>query len=621
MRFPTLSFYSYRTLLIIATVGIFFLLYFATTVASQEKKEGRAKIFADKSKIVAKERVTVIVKGVQDPLLRNIYNHLAIYRLRSHPRLQEVSVYQLFRQAETDIAKALAPFGYYNPKIQSAITAEPSQPGEELRWKTIFKVNAGTPVQIAEIDFQLEGEGCYNSELKGLLRNFSLQEKEILNQEFYEQEKKKFLNIALSQGYLDAHFTQSEIRIDKESNRGWITLRFNTGKRYLFGSVTVVTDPPDAFKDTLLQGYLPWKEGEPYSFAKLFELQSILYGTDYFTAVDIRGKAEKAENGRIPVEAILTIPEKYNKYTVGLGYATDSGVKAKLNWKNRMFNANGDKIGAALEVAERERNIYFTYERPRKKNPRYDRHILASSYQDKTWTDTDTRLLTTSLGRDYSTPTLSLGGGIEFRDEVYTIRDASGHSTLFVPSATIGLVFADDLINTKNGLRLFAEVRGALEGQLSDTNFFQWTVGGKALLTPFEKWRLSGRASLGMTMVDSFNRNIPPSLRFYAGGDNSIRGYSYRSIGPKDASGTVIGGKYLTVQSVELERMLGQSFGVASFWDVGTATNDLSLSFYQGAGVGLRVHMPFGEIRLDLASAISEPGTSLRVHFSVGGTL
>lgn len=620
-HFTTVSFSFCRTLLVFGLCAAAVLLpIFSLSVAAEEEKRGAFQLFTGKKEAAAPERITVDVKGVEEPLLGNVYNHLAIYRLRSHARLQQVSVHQLFRQAEEDIKKALAPFGYYTPKITSALNARPVEAGEPPRWEAFFTIEKGPPVLVDAVALQLFGEGRENRALNKQVKSFALKKGAVLDQKVYEQEKKKLIHTARSEGYLNVGFTRSEVRIDPAENRGSIWLYLDSGDRFSFGETTIVTTPPDAFKNSLLQGYLPWKTGDAYNFGKLFELQSILYSSEYFTTVDVRGKVDEAVDGLIPVEAVVTIPEKDNKYIVGLGYATDSGARAKLNWKNRMLNSNGDKIGAALEIAQLEKNIYLTYERPRKKNPRYDRYVATSSYQDKTWDDTDTRLLTLALGRDYSVPTFNFGGGLEFRDEVYEIGDTSGSSTLLVPSANAGFVLADDLVHTQHGLRVSAKARGAVEGVVSDANFFQWTLSGKALLTPFKNWRILGRVALGMTVVDSID-SLPPSLRFYAGGDTSIRGYSYKSIGPKDKSRTVVGGRYLSVQSVEIERLFGQYFGLAAFWDVGTATNDLSLDYQQGAGLGIRVHMPFGEIKLDLASAISEPDYPFQVHFSVGGSL
>ena len=110
-------------------------------------------------------------------------------------------------------------------------------------------------------------------------------------------------------------------------------------------------------------------------------------------------------------------------------------------------------------------------------------------------------------------------------------------------------------------------------------------------------------------------------MRFYTGGDNSIRGYAYKSIGTEDSSGSIIGGRSLVVGSLELERIIRENWSIAAFWDGGTATDDLSLNFHQGVGIGARYRLPFGQVRLDIASAVTEDGYPVRVHFTVGGDL
>ncbi len=564
------------------------------------------------------EHISVTVDGVKGELRRNVYNHLAIYRLRSSPRLQQISVNQLFRQAKDDIARALAPYGYYNPEVESRLK-QTTDKGTR-HWQAFFTVDPGAPVLVAAAEINLLGAGQHNRRLGRQVKAFFLKKGAPLNQKIYEQEKKKLIRIALEEGYLNASFIRSEIRIDPAQNRGWIWLNLDTGERFHFGETVMVSDSDRSLDHDLLRGYLPWKKGDPYNLAKLFKLQSILHGTGFFSSVDVRGKPEQADERFIPVEARVRFSGKDNKYTVGLGYATDAGARVKLKWKNRMLSSHGDKMGVALEVAEREKNVFLSYERPKEENPRYDRYLFSTSYQEKSWDNTSSRPFIVAAGRNYSSPTFSLGAGLEFRDEVYTVGGVRERSDLFVPSANIGFVLADDIAAIKNGLRLGAEVRGAAEELFSDADFFQWTISGKAVLSPFSRWLFSGRIVWGVMLGDGIN-SIPPSLRFYAGGDNSIRGFSYNSIAPKDSEGRVIGGRYLQVQSVEVERLIGEYFGVAAFWDVGNATDDLSLDFEQGTGLGLRVHMPFGEIKLDIASAISRSDHPFRLHFSVGGTL
>ncbi len=281
MQFSTVSFHSCRIIFCRSILVSLVILLGATSVFA-ESPNGVGSLAAREDK-KGKERIKVVVKGIKDPLLSNVYNRLAIYRLRSHPRLQKVSVYQLFRQAEDDIKQALAPFGYYHPEIDAKITLlTRSQQGKEM-WKVSFVIDRGLPVIISEVELICAGEGRNNKVLNKQLRSFGLKKGDILNQQIYEREKKQLINAALGEGYLNAGFSESELRIDPARNIGSIRLHLDSGDRFQFGTTTIMTNPPGGFRDSLLQGYLPWKEGDPYSVAKLFKLQSILYGAEYFT--------------------------------------------------------------------------------------------------------------------------------------------------------------------------------------------------------------------------------------------------------------------------------------------------------------------------------------------------
>lgn len=98
-----------------------------------------------------------------------------------------------------------------------------------------------------------------------------------------------------------------------------------------------------------------------------------------------------------------------------------------------------------------------------------------------------------------------------------------------------------------------------------------------------------------------------------------MRGYAYRSLGPTDENGEVIGGRNLFVGSVELERAIGKNWGAAVFYDAGNAFNAPSgISLFQGAGIGVRYYTPVGPFRLDLARQIDVPDPSFRVHLGLG---
>jgi len=554
--------------------------------------------------------VEVDVTGVDSPIKENVLARLTLYLQKDNDRLRETTVKKLHKEATNNIASALAPFGYYN----STVTATLNQ--DEKGFQAKYVIDKGAPVLVASVKNIIIGDGKNNLTLKKALQSWRLSVGDVLDQTLYEKEKKKLVNAAIKQGYLDVAFTKKELTVDPTTNKAEITLILDTKGQYFFGDTTC---KQDVLKQGLLNRYLPYNKGDIYSPAKIFELQAILYKTDFFSRVVVRGQMSKIVDHMIPVEIELVSPEKLNKYSVGAGYATDTGIRGKLDWSNRIFNNRGHKISAFLQVAELENSLTFIYEIPRK-DPRYDTLIHSVGYQDTTWDDTNTRLLTGAVSQEHSGPRFKFSTGLEVRDEVYDIGDTSGDSTLLLPSLNAGYIWADDILNTKHGLSTSVNFLGAYKGLLSDASFLQATASGKAIITPFKEWKLIGRVSLGATLVDSID-SLPPSLRYYAGGDSSIRGYSYKSIGTEDSSGTVIGGRYLSVQSIEMERIINDNWSVAGFWDGGNATDDLSLDYYQGAGAGIRFRLPFGQIRFDVASAISEDGAPVRFHLTVGGDL
>ena len=555
-------------------------------------------------------KVSVVVEGVDGSLYTNVLARLKIYLHRENERLGERELRRLHRQAGADIRSALAPFGYYQPQITISLNRE------DGTWRALYIIEKGEPILVKKVECAITGPGKNGQRLNAAVAGFPLNVGDTLDQDLYEKGKKQLINAALDEGFLEAGFTEQALRINVEASSATVHLTMQTGPQYVFGPIS---SEQQVLRSDLLQKYLPYKTGDPYNPSKLFELQSILYRTDYFSSVVAKGDTDHAVDLRIPVSLELTPPAHLNKYSIGFGYATDTGIRGKIDWKNRLFNRKGHKMSASLLVAQLENSFSLFYEIPRG-NPRYETLIHGLTYQDQRWDDTNTRLITASVKRKYSDPRYLYSFGLELRDEVYDVGNTSGDSTLLIPSLNGGFILADDILNTRNGLQVSAGLLGSVFGVAADASFLQATVGGKAILSPVKKFRLIGRGSLGATFVDSID-SLPPSLRFYTGGDSSIRGYKYKSLGTEDNSGTVIGGRYLVVGSIEVERIIKEYWSVAGFWDVGSATDDLQLDFNQGVGVGIRIRLPFGQIRLDLASAITEDGKPLRLHLAVGGDL
>jgi translocation and assembly module TamA len=128
------------------------------------------------------------------------------------------------------------------------------------------------------------------------------------------------------------------------------------------------------------------------------------------------------------------------------------------------------------------------------------------------------------------------------------------------------------------------------------------------------------RTEQGATLTNQFDK-LPTSYRFYAGGMNSVRGYGYKELGPKDNLGNVIGGKFLSVVSAEYEQFVYGNWGVAAFVDSGNAFNLDSIRIKTGVGLGVRWYSPIGPVRIDFALPLNESDSSFQIHFAAGARI
>lgn len=560
--------------------------------------------------LAAEMQLEVSVEGIKDDLLENVHQHLRIYRQRQSISGNSSRLDRLHRLATKDIKAALKPLGYYNSTVQSSLEKH----GDTIR--AHYSISPGSPVLVEDVEVSAEGEGYNNPVLQKAIESFPLQSGDVLNQGLYQDSRKQLLNSAFGEGFLDAAFAVRQIKIDRDRNRASIRLLINTGDQYYFGETT---SEQQVIRPLLLQNYLPYKEGSPYKPSGLVLLQSELYKTGFFSRVAVSGNVGEKSGNHIPVTIELEPVEKKNQYSLGAGYATDTGLKARVDWSNRLLNDRGHSIRSAFLLGELETNASLTYLVPLE-NARTNTLASNLSYQKKRWQDTDSELFSVGLTRSYGGRLLNVDTTLAYRNERYSVGTVSDTSSLLLPGINFGYVLADSLKEMKNGQKASLGFLGSKKELFSDTDFLQMTVDGKFVLTPLTGWRLIGRGVLGLTFVDSIS-SIPPSLRFYAGGDNTIRGYEYKSIGPTDDDGNVVGGTYLVVGSVEVEKLLTDQWSMAVFLDTGNATDDLSGSMKQGAGGGIRYRLPFGQVRVDLASAIREDGHPWRLHLTVGGDL
>jgi translocation and assembly module TamA len=541
-------------------------------------------------------------------LAQNIHSALSLEQADKDD-LTEERIRRLHAEAPAEIGEALQPFGYYRPQVRSELRQE----GD--RWIAHYEVDAGPPVKIASFDLKITGAGADDPRFQQIAAGFPLRRGEVLYHPDWERGKKALEDLAAEEGYLDAAFQASEVRVSLERYQADAVLHYDTGPRYRFGEVHF---HQDVLNPDLLKGYVRFKRGDPLDVNKVLRLQNALSDSPYWGRVEVVTRQDQAQGLEVPVEVNLT-PSKPMRFAGGLGYGTDTGPRVTGAWELRRLNTRGHRALAEITASGIERGFKGSYFIPGA-YPRTDVLSFNAAYerQDTNSFITDTGLLGTTL-------TQSRGGwreaySLNFQRESFTVGLDKGTTNLLVPGASLERVKADDRIYTTNGYRVLLSLQGA--SPLSDVSFVQGSVEGKLIRTLGERHRLIARTQVGYTETSDF-RALPPRFRFFAGGDRSVRGFSYQSLGRKDEAGNVIGGETLVVGSLEYELRFLQKWGAAVFYDTGNASQSFGGLgvLARGAGFGLRWRSPIGPIRADVAWALSEPGTPIRFHLNIGPDL
>ncbi len=547
----------------------------------------------------------VEVEGLSADQKRNVLAFLSIERERENPELQEGRLHRLHEQAPAEIRRALTPFGLFRVGVEGELTEANGD------WLARYRVTPGEVIPIGSVDVRVEGEGSSDPGFP----DTGLAPGQPFSQPAYDAAKSGLKRFAQDHGFLEAQFTRSEVLVDLQAYRADVVLHLDTGPRYYFGEVRF---DQVGFHPDFLQRFVDFKPGDPYRFGKLVGLQGALLNTDYFREVEVAPLLERVEEQRVPVDVKLE-PNKPNRYRFGAGYGTDTGPRVTTDWTRRYIGERGHSAHALASLSTVLQRLEGSYKIPLA-DPRRE-YLTIDSVLERY--DTESRkgaTLGVGVSHNVFTGNWQRTLGVSYDFEVPDQEGTDNFYTL-VPSATWVWKVVDDEINTRHGTRVDMTVLGASEYALSNTSFLQGRVRAKAVRSPFDRVRLIARGEIGASLADSVE-DIPLSRRFYAGGDNSVRGYKFERLSPKDGDGDRTGGKGLLTASLEVEQRVAEQWAVAAFYDTGNAFNSFSdLKLEQGAGVGLRWLSPVGMVRLDVASPIAGGPGGVQFYISVGPDL
>jgi translocation and assembly module TamA len=550
--------------------------------------------------------IDVSIEGLTGPELKNVEQRLSIEAAAERPDLDEGLVQRLHAQADEDIRTALQPFGYYNVEIE---TNAPQKDGND--WKVRYVIHTGPPTLITQVDVAVDGEGHDFPGLQTVLQNLPLKTGERLLHSHYETTKARLLDAAFNGGFLDAKLSSSELRVDPDIQSAEIELKLTTGPRYYIGPITLEVQK---LKLENIERYLTIEEGQPFSPQQVLDTQFALSDLDYFQTVEIEPRRDQAIGRYIPI-TIHTTLRKNARYQFGVGYGTDTGVRGTIGAEFRRINDYGHKVITDLRLSQIKNSIGAEYRIPvGRKATDYLNFSTTYSQEDIADGNATKYGIGSSLYR-------SLGFWqrrvyLEFTRELSTLGDISQTTDLLTPGVSLTHSTLDDPIRTREGWSLFLDVHGANKYALSDADFLQLHSTLRGAYPLGERARILGRVEMGWSIVADLS-SLPATQRFFAGGDQSVRGYSYQSIGPKDSAGKATGGKYLSVFSIESDYRILDDWALAAFYDVGGVDDNPTPKLLRGVGLGVRYLAPIGDIRVDLAHPLDDPDTAIRLHVGI----
>ncbi|NLC70111.1 MAG: outer membrane protein assembly factor [Desulfuromonadaceae bacterium] len=515
------------------------------------------------------------------------------------------------KQIPKRLASALEPFGFYHATAK--VELRQNSPDHYL---LLVEVDQGPPVILRAADITVDGPAATETEVMEKLSRFPLKVGDVLRQDYYDTGKRELRDTTLGLGYLTAEYSSHQILIYPEDNIGDIDLELVSGPQFHFGQT--LFSGADDYPTSFLRRFLAYRPGQTFTEAKQRQTRANFQKSGRFQNYQLIPRTDIAEDGHVPVEIHLeSLPPK--RFRTGIGYGDNSGPRLTVNFEHLNVFSRGHEFRSDMTLGQKSQSAQVKYIFPQERHID-DAFALSAGLQHEKTASYESESLFSEGEQLFSLGENRVGSVyLRFQQERHDIYHDEEVSHLLLAGARLVERSFQDPVNPRRGYHYRLEMRGCAEGLLSDISLLQMLASSHVFRPLGKKFFLLFRFDGGYTIKESPFDELPPSLRFFVGGDNSVRGYAHKSEGPRDADGNVIGGEGLLAASLELEREIHKHWGVAAFYDIGSAFNSArDMDFISGAGVGLRIYTPIGPIKIDLAHPLEKDSRSLRLHLGIG---
>lgn len=436
-------------------------------------------------------------------------------------------------------------------------------------------------------------------------------------------------------GYADVRAEPREVIVDHADQTVRPTYRIAAGEIVRLDGIDLTTD--GRTDPAWISRLAPWRPGQAYDPDSVAELERRLLDAGVYDSVTVAlaPKARETAEGHRPVVVSLA-ERKRRTLEVGASWATEEGGGVETRWTRYNWLGRADTLSLLGRLSELDSRLSATVSLPHWRRPQQTLTGSAAAYHVTTDAYDETGVgvradVTRRFGRTSSFVQgsyVTLGGSVDVsRTEELRVQELTPLGRDLVTLAALGdfaVDRSDDPLDPRSGWR--ANVRAEPTLIVGETNLpyvriqaqgsHYWPFGQEARTV------VASRLRLGV-MVNGQIPQVPASRRFFSGGGGSVRGFGYQDVGPRLADGTPQGGASLFEASVELRRQITPRWEVAAFVDGGSVGSDQTPDFDNfaiGAGIGVRYHLGFGPIRVDVATPVTQRngGAPFQIYVSIG---
>ncbi len=540
--------------------------------------------------------VRLQVTGLTGELQKNVRARLSTISS------EEVTSDGRFRARVSEAVKeGLKALGYYEPDIEFELQPPPAGGKRPV---LLTKVDPGQPVKLAGETVIIRGEARTDEDYQTLVRSGKSKIGGVLNHGDYDSFKSSLSNLALRKGYFDGDYRKSQLGVSVERREAFWDIDYDSGQRYRFGDVSF---EGSQIREEYLQNLVPFKKGDYYSSRDLAELNRRLSSTGWFNSVVVAPQFDQARKSKIlPLHGVVS-PRTENTIETGVGYSTDVGPRVKATWKRPWVNSYGHSFTTSANISAPEQQLDFSYKIPLLKNPVEQYYLLQGGLKRTDLNDTKADSTTLAASRYWESSTgWQRAINLHWSLDHFTQGNVTNTTMLIYPGVSINRTRSRGGLMPTWGDSQRYSLDVSDTTWASDIDFAVVQAQNVWIRTLADKHRFVLRGNLGWIETNDFDR-VPPDLRFFAGGDRSIRGYKYKGISPRDDDGKLTGASKLATGSVEYQYNVTGKWWGAVFVDSGEAVNDIKQSnFKTGAGFGVRWQSPVGPIKLDIARPIGD---------------